>query len=690
MAKNQEELMKEIVLLSDKELSAQLRSLNEHIGPINRSTRKLYEKKLYKRKYGEAEETSTATDEENCNNSSKTATEFLPTEPVKQCSVFYGVQVDPDDRSESVQSCVLTDEKEFRELLKKVPRARFKKFNQESAASAFLQCDISSPKPPPIPERLPPTEASEFRSVKVQELMKLGREIELGNVNVVRETIWSNPRYLITSGDTPTILKMSARYNALHNACAKNQAAICQLLLDILENMNFYRLLYPTDSEETQRNRMEYLQDMYLNMPDKGLNESPLHFACKYGHADVVKVLATHPKCDKSFRNRDGKTPAEVICDRATNATRELYDKIQELLEDQYYVPLLRNDDSIPCVGQPWSPTVKGSLVDRSPALPFGPAIVHSSPKELLTMRACAGPMSPKQAEHFRKTWLTPPSPSPKDRRKWEEMRRGDFDKGMERVGRTLADDMKVGWKEHWEFLHSFTDLSSPNGLQQLERHLAERAGNARQREKLENDLNEVSDNLKRITLDDNQRQPVDLNVTPNYVQYLDLVEGNNQRGTRTDSFDVLQRFASLALDRSSSSESSDSYVSARSELEEEPINDLNRDSPVYLVGNEPCKTDLDVYRALVNADVSEEEFPLVHRWLLNVKNFSDVTRNQWRTPRRNTQLTPLRLAATSPADESPSFHSDSSLSEDDSGTENNFNRVKVNLMLDFAKVNNS
>jgi hypothetical protein len=42
------------------------------------------------------------------------------------------------------------------------------------------------------------------------------------------------------------------------------------------------------------------------------LNESPLHFACKFGHAEVVGILASHPKTNKNLFNRDGKTPADV------------------------------------------------------------------------------------------------------------------------------------------------------------------------------------------------------------------------------------------------------------------------------------------------------------------------------------------------------------------------------------------
>jgi len=37
---------------------------------------------------------------------------------------------------------------------------------------------------------------------------KLKRAIEAGDIESVRSLIWSNPRYLIGSGDTPTIIQV--------------------------------------------------------------------------------------------------------------------------------------------------------------------------------------------------------------------------------------------------------------------------------------------------------------------------------------------------------------------------------------------------------------------------------------------------------------------------------------------------
>ena len=51
-------------------------------------------------------------------------------------------------------------------------------------------------------------EASAFKGPKIQDLVKLRKAIENGQINVVRDTIWTNPRYLVSSGDTPVILQV--------------------------------------------------------------------------------------------------------------------------------------------------------------------------------------------------------------------------------------------------------------------------------------------------------------------------------------------------------------------------------------------------------------------------------------------------------------------------------------------------
>lgn len=41
-------------------------------------------------------------------------------------------------------------------------------------------------------------------------------------------------------------------------------------------------------------------------------NETPLHFACKFGCPEVVNVLCSHPDIDKNRRNKYGQMPFSV------------------------------------------------------------------------------------------------------------------------------------------------------------------------------------------------------------------------------------------------------------------------------------------------------------------------------------------------------------------------------------------
>lgn len=53
-----------------------------------------------------------------------------------------------------------------------------------------------------------------------------------------------------------------------------------------------------------------------------------------------------------------------------------------------------------------------------------------------------------------------------------------DTEKGFEIIGRELAKEHNIGWKEYWDFLDTFVDISSLDGLIKLEEYLAKKSGN--------------------------------------------------------------------------------------------------------------------------------------------------------------------------------------------------------------------
>ena len=59
--------------------------------------------------------------------------------------------------------------------------------------------------------------------------------------------------------------------------------------------------------------------------------ETPLHFACKYGYVEIVKLLLNHPEIDKSGKNSSGLTAREVICQN--NRQSSVASSIEKLFE---------------------------------------------------------------------------------------------------------------------------------------------------------------------------------------------------------------------------------------------------------------------------------------------------------------------------------------------------------------------
>lgn len=110
--------------------------------------------------------------------------------------------------------------------VKKYKKARFKAFNFYHEALEFAlygsehpnnnsmieingtapSSSVNNVKTEPVPTV--GEKPSQFRGPKSQDLVKFRKAIEIGNVQLVQSTVWENPRYLISSGDTPAILQV--------------------------------------------------------------------------------------------------------------------------------------------------------------------------------------------------------------------------------------------------------------------------------------------------------------------------------------------------------------------------------------------------------------------------------------------------------------------------------------------------
>ncbi|KAJ1529624.1 hypothetical protein ONE63_006389 [Megalurothrips usitatus] len=389
---------------------------------------------------------------------------------------FYGVHIPNSSEDDFLH--VYEDKLEALKVVKHHKKARFKAFGLRSDAVAFaVHGSVNSSEESVNGSSSDAEKPSLFKGPKREDMVQLRRAIENGNIELVGKTVWGNPRFLISNGDTPSILQEGSRYNAMHVAAKSKNAAMTDFILQTVGDPAFSRLLYgdePLSSGKlgSAAERSTILLDLYLNTPDKGMHETPLHFAAKFGALQVVSVLVSYSECDRESKNKFGQRPIDIVCARCPNASEELKSEISSLLQNDYYVPVLRAEDNSvqPIVGTPFSP--------KDP-----PVLNESLLSPRLEIHAFAGPMSQSQATEFHRLWRTPQRGLGNSLSKLQNepkscpstFRFQDPQKGLERVGRDLAAGQCVPWKEYWPFLNTFTDLSSPEGLALLEEYLAKR-----------------------------------------------------------------------------------------------------------------------------------------------------------------------------------------------------------------------
>lgn len=155
-------------------------------------------------------------------------------------------------------------------------------------------------------------EKAAFRGPTKQELIEFRKIIESGDYERVKTMIWDNPRYLVSAGDTPTTLKEGYRYNAMHICAISVKPRIAELILKTVSDTKFVDLLTGKKNDVKMCKELcVNLLDYYLNIPEKGRSETPLHFAAKTGAFEMVELLTTFPEC-KMAPNSEGLYPKDV------------------------------------------------------------------------------------------------------------------------------------------------------------------------------------------------------------------------------------------------------------------------------------------------------------------------------------------------------------------------------------------
>uniref|UniRef100_A0A158Q8B3 ANK_REP_REGION domain-containing protein n=1 Tax=Elaeophora elaphi TaxID=1147741 RepID=A0A158Q8B3_9BILA len=343
----------------------------------------------------------------------------------------------------------------------KAKGARFKRFQNPDDAKDYAENGDMFCKSPQMSVKNQPIgePGSSFPSVPRIMFNRLKKSIESKDDGTFLDMVLQNPRYLINIGsDTPTIVVEGFRYNAMHLAAKAGNLNVAKYILNFVCDNEALLRLYGT-SEDDVRMRSRLLLDCYLNMPDKGSHDTPLHFASKFGHYHLVELFLSYNICQKTPLNKMGSTPAQICCTRYVgNDKGVVHDSILPLFVS-FFVALYRPTDNY------YSLTIQ--LFDEVPTntLPNGVlgSSVCMSALEKCELAAYAGPFSDRDlAQKFYETWKT----------EEKGCRRLYPRKGAERVGRRLANEYQIIWMERWSFCNKLLDFQSCAGLEELNRFL--------------------------------------------------------------------------------------------------------------------------------------------------------------------------------------------------------------------------
>ncbi|XP_055940425.1 ankyrin repeat and LEM domain-containing protein 2-like isoform X2 [Argiope bruennichi] len=510
--------------------------------------------------------------------------DILEVVPKKDNVKYYAVALPAGMESSAEGSLIFRDLKDALKAIKTYKGARFKEFtNKEEALKySFEPLERVEKKKSPEDDRL------KFRTS--QELCKIRKMIERGDeVGFARE-VWMYPRTLVAEVDIPTVMQHGVRFNALHVAAKCNKPLICQLILDILENPHFAESLYPDESLSMRFRRMYQIRDLYLNTGTQKTGDTPLHYAAKFGCIDCCKVLLSHPQCDVDKRNVDGFTARETICSRLSSVSSNLKEEMEAVFEEGLlYVPVLKsgNDVSPAIVGKPCS----CKDIDGCASL-----LIDDDPK--LSLKAFAGPMSPKMAQQFYKALKNPSSPiyspfTPEEQGEIFEIKRTDPEKGVERIGRHLAEDMKVDWQEYFPDFNVFANFATKEGLAILEARLKKLQHG--EPFSIYNAEEPAEQSLALVHQFPSHINPLKHRVNVLYSLF--------EKTKKDEDFDTPP--------------SSPEFITPPTSPCGSPERELKK--PVFLNGSSFSKLDREIYQAIQDYDFNEDEYPNVSKWKLLV-----------------------------------------------------------------------
>lgn len=501
---------------------------------------------------------------------------------------------------------IYTELKDALKAIKTYKGARFKEFATKENALKYTFEPLEKV------EKKKTAENEHLRYCSSQELCKLRKMIERGDEANFSKQVWTYPRSLIGEVDIPTVLQHGVRFNALHVAAKCDKPLICQLILDILENPKFSEILYPEESPLMRARRMFQIRDLYLNTGTQKTGDTPLHYASKFGSVDCCKVLISHPQCDPDKKNVDGLTPKETVCDRLDTIPCTLKIQITTILDEGLiYVPILISNDDVapPIVGKPCS----CRDIEQYTSLLI-------TDEAQFSLKAFAGPMTGKNAYQFYRALKNPSSPknspfTPKEQDLISKIKFSDPEKGILRIARHLAEDMKVDWHEYFPALSVFVNFATKEGLHILETYLKNQC--------------EESLFLSVIALEPAEQSLALVREYPSHVN--PLKHRVNVLYFLLNSIKKGEKFLTPP--------SSPEFITPPSSPRSSPIPQRN----VFLKGSTFSTLDVDVLLTIQDCDLNPEEYPNVHKWkLLVTTEMQKQSTSSYKFSQKR-DLTPLR-----------------------------------------------
>ena len=281
--------------LTDKELLAALRRASLPSGPITKGTRKLFENILWRHLNKESGETSDKQSYDDPNQANSERTTWNETlndnvNTVQQCLIsksanessqpdtdddigtdgsvfYYGVCWNDSELSDlQKKPTIFCTQKDALKAIKNKKGARFKCFRSRAEAEKFsLSSDLSSNNPVVCDEPKNP-----LKSPTPQEVIIFREAMKRSDKDVVFSLLQSNPKYLISSVETPVIMQEGSRYNGMHVLSRENNLEMCCLLINAINDDKLWKRLYPEETNcKIIQMKKQHLVDLYLNTPDR-------------------------------------------------------------------------------------------------------------------------------------------------------------------------------------------------------------------------------------------------------------------------------------------------------------------------------------------------------------------------------------------------------------------------------------